>query len=233
MSTIRDQLNKHFDKADEDGGLSTLALLNLPKAVNRVIRVFLRNKQITYDDLQKAIAEMPEDSRLSKEDLDEMIAVLMEREWLEKSEFDGKTAYGINLRPTSMSPSAKREATDEIGKGKTPELTKTEKSVKPETNDKAKDAETATISPTVKINKKESKAEPDKKTGKATPAHAAETVPSITALSKDDIKKRLAEKKAEGDKKEEKKEETPQEVIRRKGQTGELKAGDLWDALDL
>jgi hypothetical protein len=107
LSALTDQLNQHLDKMDAEGGLSTLHLLSLPSSINRVLRLFLRSKQIDYEDLRKSIDGMPADNRLSYTELDEMLTLLCDREWLVKSEDGTKTFYGINLRPAVASASAK------------------------------------------------------------------------------------------------------------------------------
>ena len=114
MSALSDQLNQHLDKMDAEGGLSTLHLLSLPSSINRVLRLFLRSKQIPYQDIRAAVAGMPEDSRLSQEELDEMLDLLCKRDWLVRTQ-DGETVfYGINLRPAVASASAKAASADPI-----------------------------------------------------------------------------------------------------------------------
>jgi hypothetical protein len=107
LSTITDQLNQHLDKMDSEGGLSTLHLLSLPAKINRVLRMFLRHKQIPLEDIRAAVDNMPPDSRLTHPELDELLNVLCQREWLQKTEEDGKAFFGINLRPAIASATAK------------------------------------------------------------------------------------------------------------------------------
>jgi hypothetical protein len=113
LSALTEQLNEHLDKMDAEGGLSTLHLLSLPSSINRVLRLFLRTKQIDYEDLRKAVDGMPAENRLTYEELDEMLDVLCTRAWLVRSEEGAKTFYGINLRPAIASASAKSTSTPE------------------------------------------------------------------------------------------------------------------------
>jgi hypothetical protein len=119
LSALTDQLNQHLDKMDAEGGLSTLHLLSLPSSINRVLRLFLRSKQIAYEDLRKAVDGMPADSRLSYPELDEMLELLCSREWLVKTQDETRTLYGINLRPAVASASAKAStsADEEVSEG--------------------------------------------------------------------------------------------------------------------
>jgi hypothetical protein len=113
LSALTDQLNQHLDKMDAEGGLSTLHLLSLPSSINRVLRLFLRSKQIDYEDLRASIDGMPADNRLSVQELDEMLELLCNREWLVRSHDGAKTFYGINLRPAVASASAKASTTSD------------------------------------------------------------------------------------------------------------------------
>lgn len=92
---------------DSEGGLSTLHLLSLPAKINKVLRLFLRHKQIQLEDIRTHVDNMPPDSRLTYPELDEMLNVLCEREWLQKTETEGKSFFGINLRPAVASATAK------------------------------------------------------------------------------------------------------------------------------
>lgn len=92
-----------------EGGLSTLHLLSLPSAVNRVMRLFLRSKQIPYADIQKSLEGMPTESRLTNEELDELLEILVQREWLVRIEENQQISYGINLRQAVASASAKAD----------------------------------------------------------------------------------------------------------------------------
>ncbi len=122
MSTLTDQLNDHFDKMDADGGMSTLHLLSLPKAINRVLRLFLKHKEISREDILASVDAMPEGERLSSQEVDEMLDVLIKRDWLVKTEVDKTVKYGINLRPAVASATTKATGP------------------KPEGSDKAKEA---------------------------------------------------------------------------------------------
>ncbi len=107
MTSLADLLNQHLDRMQSEGGLSTLHLLGLPTAVNRVMRVFLRNKQLSLQSLRQIVDEMPAESRLTYQDLDELLKVLCDREWLVRTEEEGEAYYGINLRPAIASASGK------------------------------------------------------------------------------------------------------------------------------
>lgn len=105
---------------DSEGGLSTLHLLSLPAKINKVLRLFLRHKQISLEDIRVAVDNMPPESRLTYPELDELLGVLCDREWLQKTENEGKPFFGINLRPAVASATAK--AADETANKQASEL---------------------------------------------------------------------------------------------------------------
>lgn len=107
MTSISDILNTYFESADPSGGMSTLHLLSLPGPINRVLRLFLRNKEMPYEGLRNALDDMPADSRLNYAELDEMLELLCKREWLIRSEQDGRAIYAVNLRPAVASATTK------------------------------------------------------------------------------------------------------------------------------
>jgi hypothetical protein len=124
VSTLTDQLNEHFDKMDADGGMSTLHLLSLPKSINRVLRLFLKHKQISYTEILTSVEAMPEGERLTPVEVQEMLDVLIKREWLEKMEVDSVVNYGINLRPAIASATTKATSTQSEGADKADEAWK-------------------------------------------------------------------------------------------------------------
>lgn len=122
MVSITEVLNKYFEGGDAPGGMSTLHLLSLPGPINRTLRLFLRNKRLSLEELRKALDEMPADNRLTYPELDELLDVLCKREWLVKSEEDGGVYYGVNLRPALASATTKASTASDEEKHSVEEL---------------------------------------------------------------------------------------------------------------
>jgi hypothetical protein len=80
------------------GGLDTLALMNLPSSVRRVVRLMLRNKgMMTYPALCEAMDAMPEDERLSRVELDEILDALSRLGWFVREGGVQPVTYKVNL----------------------------------------------------------------------------------------------------------------------------------------
>jgi hypothetical protein len=105
MSGLADQLNDILGKPDGEA-LSTLDLMSLPSPVRRVINLMLRKVKITYPELCKTIADLPEEKRLSQAELDEILGALCQVGWLDQEQSDGVATYKVSLNPKPGSVSA-------------------------------------------------------------------------------------------------------------------------------
>jgi hypothetical protein len=78
-------------------GVSTFDLLgDMPAGQRTLMRLFLRRIKMTVPELEQAVAELPEEKRLSAETLQESLTALLERGWLSRSENDGMPVYSIH-----------------------------------------------------------------------------------------------------------------------------------------
>ncbi len=98
MSGLADQLQEILGKPDGEA-LSTLDLMSLPSSVRRVINLMLRKVEITYPELCKTVAELPEDKRLSRAELDEILAALCQVGWLDQEQSGDVITYKVSLNP--------------------------------------------------------------------------------------------------------------------------------------
>lgn len=105
MSGLADQLQEILGKPGGEA-LSTLDLMSLPSPVRRVINLMLRKVKVTYPDLCKTVAELPEGKRLSQAELDEILAALCQVGWLDQEQSGGVTTYKVSLNPKPGSVSA-------------------------------------------------------------------------------------------------------------------------------
>ncbi len=77
-------------------GVSTFDLLgDMPSAQRTLMRLFLRRVQMNMAELESALAELPEDRRLSRDDLREALSTLLEKSWIRKVEQNGETHYTV------------------------------------------------------------------------------------------------------------------------------------------
>jgi hypothetical protein len=82
-------------------GVSTFDLLgDMPSAQRTLMRLFLRRVQMNMAELESAMAELPEDRRLSRDGLREALSALLEKSWIRKVEQNGETHYTVQQQST-------------------------------------------------------------------------------------------------------------------------------------
>lgn len=72
-----------------DNGFNIVDFMDLPGFQRCVVRLILRETELTYPQLQEAITTLPEDQQMECDRLDEALASLVENQWL-IHEVDGK-----------------------------------------------------------------------------------------------------------------------------------------------
>ncbi|MBI3161907.1 MAG: hypothetical protein HYZ23_05330 [Chloroflexi bacterium] len=98
MPGVFDRLNKEIQDKQQEGGITPLDLASLPPALRKIMRLMLRELQMTYPRLCEAMDEMPEADRLSREDLQSALTTLTEQYWLIRIGEKEKAIYKVNLR---------------------------------------------------------------------------------------------------------------------------------------
>ena len=77
-------------------GLSTFDLLgDMPSGNRTLMRLFLRNVEMSMDDLRAAMANLPEEKRLTDEQLAEAVQSLLDQGWVGQIEKKGKMVYSV------------------------------------------------------------------------------------------------------------------------------------------
>lgn len=77
-------------------GLSSFDLLgNVPPTHKTVMKIFLRRIILNPDELVAAVAELPEEKRMTKEQLDEAVKALLGLGWLKQVEKNGQMVYTV------------------------------------------------------------------------------------------------------------------------------------------
>lgn len=103
MSGVFDRLQKQIEDKQKEGGISIPDLADLPPALRKIMRLMLRKIQMNYADLSAAVAELPEDQRLSDEDLHKTLETLVQQAWLIQIGSKERAVYKVNLRRKSGS----------------------------------------------------------------------------------------------------------------------------------
>ena len=98
MPGVFDRLNKEIQDKQQEGGITPLDLAGLPPALRKIMRLMLRELQMTYPRLCEAMDTMPEADRLSLDDLQDALSTLTQQAWLIRIGDGEKAIYKVNLR---------------------------------------------------------------------------------------------------------------------------------------
>jgi hypothetical protein len=98
MPGVFDRLNKEIQDKQQEGGITPLDLAGLPPALRKIMRLMLRELQMTYPRLCEAMDSMPEAERLSRDDLQGALSTLTQQFWLIRIGDGDKAIYKVNLR---------------------------------------------------------------------------------------------------------------------------------------
>src|SRR5512140_3458431 len=98
MSGVFDRLQKEIENKGNEGGITALDLADLPPTLRKIMRLMLRELQLSYPQLTEASAALPEDQQLSSKDLDEALDTLTVQGWLTRIGQGEKAIYKVNLR---------------------------------------------------------------------------------------------------------------------------------------
>lgn len=100
-----DRLQNQLEDRAKEGGISPLDLASLPPRLRKIMRLMLREIEMTYTQLQEATAEMPEADRLNDAELKEALETLTKQSWLIKLGQEDVVTYKVNLKrkgPSSL-----------------------------------------------------------------------------------------------------------------------------------
>ncbi len=91
------------DQADQsqDDGLAAIDLASLPPQQLKIMRLMLRQPEMSYPRLCAAVEAMPEADRLSRAELDAALAIMLEQGWLIRADDTQPATYKVNLRRRS------------------------------------------------------------------------------------------------------------------------------------
>ncbi|MEW6718278.1 MAG: hypothetical protein AB1345_12375 [Chloroflexota bacterium] len=125
MSSIFDKLQSEIEDRRKDEGISALDLIELPPPLRRLMRLMLREVEMTYAELRKAAEEMPEEDGLIGGKLDQALATLSKQNWLIRRGEGEFVTYKVNLRRKRGSKFAQSiwsSLEDKIGQRKDPSV---------------------------------------------------------------------------------------------------------------
>ena len=98
MAGIFDRLQKQIEDKRKEGGITVLDLADLPTALRKIMRLMLRQIQMSYLQLCEATDQMPADERMTRAQLDDALKKLAEQAWLIQIGEGERAIYKVNLR---------------------------------------------------------------------------------------------------------------------------------------
>ena len=101
--SIFDRLQKVLDIQKQEEGISAGDIAQLPPALRKIMRMLLREIEMTYTAICAAMEALPEADRLTRKELDQALETLTVQNWLiRRGEGEGLN-YTVNLRRKSGS----------------------------------------------------------------------------------------------------------------------------------
>lgn len=98
MGSIYDRLQKKLDIQHEEEGISPGDIAQLPPALRKIMRLMLREIELTHKAISEAMAALPEAERLSQTDLGQALDTLTTQNWLIRRGEGDRLNYTVNLR---------------------------------------------------------------------------------------------------------------------------------------
>ena len=98
MPGVFDRLNKEIESKQKDGGITALDLADLSPTLRKIMKIMLRELQMTYPRLCEVMDAMPEGERLTRNLLDDALSTLTQQFWLIRIGEKEKAIYKVNLK---------------------------------------------------------------------------------------------------------------------------------------
>jgi hypothetical protein len=96
---------------NQDDGMMPTDLAKLPSALIRLVRFLLRTGEISYEDLSRAVAALPEGERMNQPELDDALVKLGDASLLIRTGEGSQAIYRVNLRPKPVGSTAAKNRT--------------------------------------------------------------------------------------------------------------------------
>jgi hypothetical protein len=98
MGGLFDKLQNQIENRAQEGGISAIDIASLPPTLRKIMRLMLRENEMTYAAIREAVEAMPEADRLSQSDLSDALNALTSESWLIRLGQDETITYRVNLR---------------------------------------------------------------------------------------------------------------------------------------
>lgn len=101
--SVFERLQKRLEVDEHKEGISPLDIADLPPNLRKVLRLMLREVEMSDVELHKAVVEMPAEDPMSPTELDQALDTLTRQFWLIRRGLGGRITYQVNLRRKSGS----------------------------------------------------------------------------------------------------------------------------------
>lgn len=98
MPGVFDRLQRQIENKQQEGGITALDLVDLSPPLRKIMRLMLRQLQMTYAQLCDAMQEWPESERMSLPELAQSLEMLTSQYWLIRFGEGERATYKVNLR---------------------------------------------------------------------------------------------------------------------------------------
>ena len=96
--SIFDRLQKKLEVQKAEEGISAGDIADLPPVLRKIMRLMLREVELTYAAICAAVDAMPGPDQLSRPDLDQALETLTRQNWLIRRGEGERLNYTVNLR---------------------------------------------------------------------------------------------------------------------------------------
>ncbi len=98
MPGVFDRLQRQIEDKQQEGGITALDLVDLSPPLRKIMRLMLRQLQMTYIQLCEAMKAMPENDRMPADELRQALDLLTKQFWLIRLGEGERATYKVNLR---------------------------------------------------------------------------------------------------------------------------------------
>jgi len=96
--SVFDRLQKALDVQKQEEGISAGDIAELPPPLRKIMRLMLREVEMTYAAICAFIDSLPEADRMKRAELDQALATLTTQNWLVRRGEGERVNYTVNLR---------------------------------------------------------------------------------------------------------------------------------------
>jgi hypothetical protein len=96
--SIFERLQKRLEVEKHEEGISPLHIADLPPNLRKVMRLMLREVEMSDVELHQAVEEMPAANRMNPAELDQALDELTSQFWLIRRGLGERVTYQVNLR---------------------------------------------------------------------------------------------------------------------------------------